>query len=120
MKTIGYITPEMAALVGITLNKPEPVFLGQSNIAHMQAKHPADYTKYGVDISKIIAAPDYIGLNAKDDSFELVKEYVMNGEYVKVAVRVSGSGKYFARSLYVLNNSRVKNYIAKGTLKPTT
>ena len=44
-------------------------------------------------------------------------EYFINDEYVKVAVRVSASNTYYARSLYILNPNRVKNFIAKGTLK---
>ena len=47
---------------------------------------------------------------------EFVKEYLINGDYVKVAVRVSAGNKYYARSLYVLNPNRVKNFIARGTL----
>lgn len=55
--------------------------------------------------------------NAKDDSIEFTKEFCVNGEYVKVAVRVSTRNVYYARSMYVLNPNRVKNFIAKGTLK---
>lgn len=61
--------------------------------------------------------PDYVGLNTKDESIEYVKEYKVDDEYVKVAVRVSGNRNYFARSIYVLNKTRVKNFITKGTLK---
>ena len=56
-------------------------------------------------------------LNEKDDSIEFTKEYFYNGEYIKVAIRVSSSNIYYARSMYVLNNNRVKNFITKGTLK---
>ena len=85
----------------------------------MQMSHPADYAKYGTYISDILSTPDYVGINPKDDSIEYVKEYLINQEYVKVAVRVSTAGRYFARSLYVLNQNRVHNFIAKGTLKKT-
>ena len=57
------------------------------------------------------------GKNAKDDSIEFTKEFCINGEFVKVAVRISTRNIYYARSLYVLNPNRVKNFIAKGTLK---
>ena len=67
--------------------------------------------------SNIIANPDYVGKNAKDNSIEFTKEYYINGEYVKVAVRISTHNIYYARSMYVLNPKRVKNFIAKGTLK---
>ena len=56
-------------------------------------------------------------LNAKDGSIEYIKEYRIDDEYVKVAVRVSDNDKYFARSIYVLNKTSVKSFIAKGTLK---
>ena len=67
----------------------------------------------------ILATPDYVGQNPTDGSIEYVKEFLLAGEYVKVAVRLSQSDRYYARSLYVLNNNRVRNYIAKGTLKKT-
>lgn len=66
-----------------------------------------------------MASPDYVGQNPTDGSIEYVKEFLLSGEYVKVAVRLSKSDRYYARSLYVLNNNRVRNYIAKGTLKKT-
>jgi hypothetical protein len=85
----------------------------------MQTSHPVDFAKYGADIAEILAHPDYVGQNPTDGSIEYVKEYLVNGEYVKVAVRLSRSDRFYARSLYVLNRNRVKNYIEKGTLKKT-
>ena len=83
----------------------------------MKSSHPSDYAKYGSELSSILAAPDYVGQNPSDGSIEFVKEFLSDGEYVKVAVRLSQSDRYYARSLYVLNNNRVINFIKKGTLK---
>ena len=83
----------------------------------MKASHPEDFRKYGGDIESIIANPDYVGKNIKDGSIEFTKEYMLNGDFVKVAIRVSLQNIYYARSLYVLNPNRVKNFIARGTLK---
>lgn len=83
----------------------------------MKTRHPADFVTYGDKIPEIISSPDYIGLHKSNGSIEYVKEYKINNDFVKVAVRVSGGGKLFARSLYVLNRSRVQNFIAAGTLK---
>lgn len=58
----------------------------------MKASHPEDFRKYGCDIESIIANPDYVGKNVKDDSVEFTKEYI-------------------------LNSNQVKDFIAKGTLK---
>ena len=60
----------------------------------MKKSHPADFAKYGADLETILAVPDYVGQNPTDGSIEYVKEYVINGEYVKVAVRIAGSGRY--------------------------
>lgn len=83
----------------------------------MQSSHPADYAKYESELTNILSNPDYVGQNPADGSIEYVKEYCVDNEYVKVAVRLSKADRYYARSLYVLNNNRVRNYIAKGTLK---
>ncbi len=83
----------------------------------MKTSHPADFEKYGGELIHILAYPDYVGRNPTDGSIEYVKEFLIDGDYVKVAVRLSGKGLYFARSLYVLNPRRVHNYIDKGTLK---
>lgn len=82
----------------------------------MKSSHPRDFEKYGNDIESIIATPDYVGKNTKDDSIEFTKEYILDGEFGKVAVRVSLHNIYYARSLYVLNPHRAKNFIDKGTL----
>ena len=86
-------------------------------MAHMQSSHPKDYAKYGSELSTILASPDYVGQNPGDGSIEYVKEFVVDGEYVKVAVRLAQTDRYYARSLYVLNKNRVQNFIKKGTLK---
>lgn len=83
----------------------------------MQNSHPADYAKYGANISDILSSPDYVRVNQKDNSIEYVKEYKVDGDFVKVAVRVSSGGNFYARSLYILNSNRVQSFIAKGTLK---
>lgn len=56
-------------------------------------------------------------LNQQDQSIEYVKEFQINGDFVKVAIRISNKGTFFVRSLYALNKNRVSNFISKGTLK---
>ena len=113
---VGAISARVSSALGLDVAEDTPIYLGESNVQHMISRHPADYQKYGAYIPEILAQPDYVGMNAKDGSIEYVKEFVVDGEYVKVAVRVTGTGQFYARSLYVLNNNRVKNFIAKGTL----
>ena len=116
-REIGKLSARVIELLNLPLKIGQPIYLGQTNIAHMQERHLADYQKYGAHISTILSDPDYVGMNPKDNSVEYVKEFQIDGEYVKVAVRLSGNDVLYARSLYVLNRKRVENFIQKGTLK---
>lgn len=114
---IGKISNHLSHVLGRPDLSNKEVFLGTSNIAHMKAAHPNDYAMYSPYIKEILKNPDFACINLKDNSIELVKEFKIGSEYIKLALRLSSSGTLFARSLYKLNNNRVKNYIAKGTLK---
>ena len=114
---IGIITQDIKKLLNLPVIPDSNIYLGMSNIAHMESSHPDDYAKYKDQIQNILSSPDYVGLNPKDSSIEYVKNFIINNEYVKVAVRISSGNKYYARSLYVLNKRRTDNFIKKGTLK---
>ena len=116
-KQIGSFSPEIIKLLDLNIPSGTPIYIAESNIEHMKSSHPEDFQKYSCDIEQIIACPDYVGKNIKDNSIEFTKEYVLNGDFVKVAVRVSLQNICYARSMYVLNPNRVKNFIKKGTLK---
>ena len=118
-KIVGQISPKIESLLGLPTPLDRNIYLGASNLQHMKTSHPEDFAKYGTDMITILAYPDYVGQNPSDGSIEFVKEYKVDNEYVKVAVRLSASDRFYARSLYILNNNRVNNFIAKGTLKKT-
>jgi len=117
---IGEITDAVVNLLGLTITPGTPICIGSSNIEHMQSRHPKEFARYGGYIHDIVKSPDYVGINPGDGSIEYVKDFTIGDEYVKVAVRVSCGGTYYARSLYVLNRTRVDNFIANGTLKQLT
>ena len=114
-KQVGILCQRVIDLLGLSMTEGQSILLGESNIAHMVSRHPADYALYGEYIPLILAVPDYVALNAKDGSIEYVKEVQVNSVFVKVAVRVSARGQLFARSVYRLNTNRVLNFIEKGT-----
>lgn len=115
---IGKITSNVIEILKIDTPTDSNIYIGESNIIHMKKRHPNDYAKYGQYLSTILSAPDYVGINTSDDSIEYVKEFVVNGDYVKVAVRATETNKkYYVKTMYVLNPKRTQNFIAKGTLK---
>jgi hypothetical protein len=60
---------------------------------------------------------DYVRLKEDDGSIEYIKSF---GNYIKLAVRIAGDGKYYARSLYFIETNRVENLVKKGELKKLT
>lgn len=118
IKTIGTISQKIISAFNLPCPANTPIMIGDTNIDHMKDTHPIDYHRYGPHIEEIILSPDYVGLDPKNNSVDYVKEFVINGnEYVMVAVRVSNSGKYFARSLFVTDKGKIDRFLAKGTLK---
>ena len=73
-KQVGVLCQRVIDLLGLSMTEGQSILLGESNIAHMVSRHPADYALYGEYIPLILSAPDYVALNAKDGSIEYVKE----------------------------------------------
>ena len=115
MIQIGVITAQVIKILNLNIIPDTPIYLGDTNIAHMETNHERDYGLYGDLIEEIISSPTYVGY--KKGSIEYIKEV---SEYVKVAVRVSADGNYFARTLYTMNPDKVDKMIAKGILLPLT
>ncbi len=117
IKEVGVISNKFNNIKNLDINN-NIIYIGEENIEHMKDKHFGTYSLYFCELENILANPDYIGLNPKDDSLEYVKELFNAeiGEYVKVAVRVSGQGRYYARTMYTLNRNKVNNFIKKGKL----
>lgn len=114
---VGIVSENVIKLLELSSLRDNNVYMSATNIAHMEVSHPSDYAKYKDQIQNILTYPDYVGQNPNDNSIEYVKNFMIDNEYVKVAVRLSSGEKYYARSLYILNRRRVENFIKKGTLK---
>lgn len=112
---VGEISSRVIDLLNLNMEPGTPIYIGEANVKHMKSRHRTDYELYGHLIEEILDKPDYIG-GREDGSVEYVKKVYVDNSYVKVAVRVSSRGTCFARTLYKLNENRVKNFIKKGTL----
>lgn len=117
MEIIGYISQAVIKTLDLNIPPDTPVFIGESNIEHIKNRHPYEFDKYYRDISRIINSPDYVGINPKDSSILFVKLYNVNGEYIRVAVKITSGGKYFAKTLHSLSTCNAERYLEKGTLK---
>ncbi len=117
MEIIGYISQAVVDTLDLCIKPNTPVLIGDANIEHIKNRHPYEYDKYYDDIGTIINSPDYVGINPKDASILFVRLYEVNGEYIRVAVKVTTSGKCFAKTLHSLSTCNAERYLEKGTLR---
>lgn len=117
MNPIAHISQEVVDILELDIAPNTPVFIGETNLEHIKSRHPYEYDKYLPDIGNIINLPDYVGLSRKDNSILFVKLYEVNGEYIRVAVRITSGGKCYAKTLHLLSTCNAERYIEKGTLK---
>jgi hypothetical protein len=114
---VGEISLEVINLLGLPLSESTPIYVGVTNIAHMAKEHSYEFNRFYDKLSFIISMADYVRLKEDDGSIEYIKSF---GNYIKLAVRVAGDGKYYARSLYFIETNRVENLVKKGELKKLT
>ncbi len=102
----------------IGLKENQEILCGEDNKNHMREEHPIDFEKYFHMLEEILANPTYIAKHPKKDSIEYIKEIEKDGDKVLVAVRASGKGILFARTLFVMESSKVEAYKKKSALIP--
>ena len=115
IEKIGVISKTVIEVLELDIKEDSPILISDGNYRHMKDRHPEDFEKYSLHIPGILKIPDYVGINPKDTSLEYVKEFEINEEFVKVAVRVSGKGIFYVRSMYTFEDA--KKFIEKGRLK---
>ena len=91
-KRIGTFSSKVIQLLHLDIPPGTPIYIGESNIEHIKKRHPYEYEKYFCDIEDILRNPDYVGRNPHDLSILFVKLYQMNGEYIRIAVKITSHG----------------------------
>ncbi len=117
MKKVGEFTSNIINQLQLNIPIGTPILIGDSNENHIKSRHPYEYEQYFNRLSDIIANPDYIGLSPKNNSVQFVKEFIINSEYIRVAVKVTTSKTSFVKTMHLLSTYNAERYIQKGTLK---
>lgn len=118
-EVVGKLSSKVIDIFELEFKENQDILCGKSNREHMQEEHPDDYKVYGDKIEEIINDPDYIAKHPKKgSSIEYIKRYKSGKDYVLVAVRASGKGVLFARTLFIMDNEKVDKYNEKNALIP--
>lgn len=118
-RRVGEVNRKVIDTFGLSISEGVDIFCGPGNIEHMKKEHPEDFEKYFGHIEEIISSPTYICKHPNKDSIEYVKVFIdENNDHVLVAVRASGRGVLFARTLFVMDDEKVEKYNNKNAFKP--
>ena len=64
-----------------------------------------------------ISSPTYVSKHPKSGSIEFIKKYKEEGDLVLVAIRASGKGVLFVRTLFIISERKIRAYLKSKTLK---
>ena len=118
---VGEISAQVKKILELDLAAGTPIYIGPTNIKHIEQEHPFEFERFFERLPQIIATPDFVGVNQKDGSIEYIKAFpTTGGKYLKLAVRISKDNYLFVRSLYEIFERTVRIREKKGTLKPLT
>lgn len=118
IEKLGVIGESIINLFDLNINPQTSVYIGLNNRIHMENSHSETYREYESYMSDILANPDYVGVNPHDNSLEYYKSYNGVTVHIKLAVRSTAKGVYFAKTIYEINDNKLNSYIKKGRIKP--
>lgn len=112
---------QIVTLLNLNIKASTDIFIGSQNIEHIKSNHPHDYHYYGCFLEEIIQFPDYVGFSKKNNSIEYIKNVSID-PYVNIliAVRVSGTGRCFVKTLYNVSSESIQRRLVKETLYDLT
>jgi hypothetical protein len=96
---IGEFSSKVVKTLDIDIPAGTDIFLSVSSCNHIKKAHPEAY-KYVIEISDILANPDYVRYSHKKKTIDFIRS---DGVRIRVPVRPSSDGIYFVRSLFLLH-----------------
>lgn len=117
VEQLGVVGSAIVEKFSLNISPDTPIYIGLNNRIHMENSHREIYLTYCDRMSEIISSPDYVGINPHDNSLEYYKKFNNEVIHIKIAIRSTARGVYFARSMYSVNDLSLNNYINTNRLK---
>lgn len=114
MKKVGKLTAEVIQAFGLDHEEGKEIFLSNRRKRHMK-KHSDEFLDFEdvfSRIDEIIGVPDFVGLHPDGQSLQYIKKIDGN---VLVAVRLGED--LDVRTMYVIKETKLENYINSGRIK---
>ncbi|MDO5775838.1 MAG: PBECR2 nuclease fold domain-containing protein [Eubacteriales bacterium] len=115
---VGEFSEKIIKLLSLNIEEGTQIFISDSNVEHIRDHHPDVYIKYFDLIEDILQNPDYVGIaGVQQASIEYIKTLEIHKEYINVAVRATKSGVYFVRSMFIISDGKLTDYLKKRKIK---
>ena len=105
---IGRVSRKVEKAVGHEFGTDVSVYIPGEELDELARKWPDNYLGRVEEMGRIIAAPDYASYSAKRKTLFLIKEYLRNGEFRKVALEIMDEGKLSLHLIYALSGLKTK------------
>jgi hypothetical protein len=114
---LGRINRAIEKALGVDLGENVWIYMDQADLDKMASKWPSVYLARLEEASKIIKTPDYASYAPKKKTLFLIKEYLREGEFTKVALEIEQDKEWHLKLIYVLSALKAHEIDQEGGIK---
>jgi hypothetical protein len=114
---LGRINRAIEKALGVDLGENVWIYMEQDDLDQMASKWPSVYLSRLEEASKIIKTPDYASYAPKKKTLFLIKEYLREGEFTKVALEIEQDREWHLKLIYVLSALKTREIDEEGGIK---
>jgi hypothetical protein len=114
---LGRINRAVEKALGVDLGENVWIYMDEGDLDKMAAKWPSVYLARLEEASKIIKTPDYASYVPEKKTLFLIKEYLRDGEFTKVALEIEKDKDWHLKLIYVLNALKAHEIDQAGGIK---
>jgi hypothetical protein len=114
---LGRINRAVEKAIGVDLGEDVWIYMKAADVDEMAEKWPSAYLARLSEASRIIKKPDYAAYQQEKKTLFLIKEYLKEGEFTKVALEIEHEGQWHLKLIYALNALKAKEINTTSPLK---
>jgi len=114
---LGRINRAVEKALGVDLGANVWIYMDEADLDKMAVKWPNVYLARLEEASRIIKTPDYAAYSATKKTLFLIKEYLRDGEFSKVALEIEKDKDWHLKVIYVLNALKTQEIDQDGGIR---
>jgi hypothetical protein len=114
---LGRVSKRIEKAVGETFDADVSVYMGKDSLNEFARKYPESYLRKIEAMADLLKRPDYAAYDAEGKDLFLIKEYIREGSFRKVVMRLHRGERWEYASLGVLGDLEGRRIDASFGLK---